>query len=243
MRKLAAAAVSAAALAGAAVAVASTTWPSVHVTPTVTPSKAGTVAHPQGVKLTTALSWQNLGPTKQPIVTKFFVWFPQGSLYQGGKYTSCSKAKIAKGPGACPSKSIMGTGTGTAYAGSAPGAPLTHPKITVVNGGAKTIYFYTVLNNPARVRKAVVGTLSSATGKYRYKLSVPVPTELQVVAGTPIELTNLNVTAGGKSYAPRWLATTACPGGNWPFKVTTDYLNPNNNATGSASTTASVKCS
>jgi hypothetical protein len=239
MRKLAAAAVSAAALAGAAVAVASTTWPSVHVTPTVTPSKAGTVAHPQGVKLTTAFKWQTLGSTKQPIVTKFFVWFPQGSLYQGGKYTACSKTKIAKGPSACPSKSIMGSGTGTAYASSTQ----THPKITVVNGGAKTIYFYTVLNNPARVRKPVVGTVSSATGKYRYKLSVTVPKELQIVAGVPIELTSLNITAGGKSYAPRWLATTACPGGHWPFKVTTDYLNPNNNATGSASTTASVKCS
>jgi hypothetical protein len=238
MRKLAAAAVSAAALAGAAVAVAATTWPAVHVKATVTPSNAGTAKHPQGVKLTTNLTWQNLGAFKQPIVTKFFVWFPQGSLYQGGKYTSCSKAKIAKGPGACPSKSIMGSGTGTAYASTSQ----THPKITVVNGGAKTIYFYTVLNNPARVRKPVVGTLSSASGKYRYKLTVPVPKQLQVVAGTPIELTNLKVTAGGKSYAPRWLATTACPGGNWPFKVTTDYVANSGTQTGSASATSSVKC-
>jgi hypothetical protein len=238
MRKLAAAAVSVAALAGAGVAVAAATWPSVHVHATVTPSNAGTVSHPQGVKLTTALTWQNLGFAKQPIVTKFFVWFPQGSLYQGGKYSSCSKSKIAKGPGACPAHSIMGSGTGTAYASTTQ----THPKITVVNGGSKTIYFYTVLNNPARVRKPVVGTLSSASGKYRYKLSVPVPKELQVVAGTPISLTNLKVTAGGKSYAPRWLATTACPGGHWPFKVTTDYLNPNNGNTGSASTTSSVAC-
>jgi hypothetical protein len=209
------------------------------VTPTVTPSKAGTAKHPQGVKLTTNITWQKLGTYKQPIVTKFFVWFPKGSLYQGGKYSSCSKTKIAKGPSACPHKSIMGTGTGTAYAGTAK----THPQITVVNGGSKTIYFYTVLNNPAYVHKPVVGTLSSASGKYRYKLSVSVPKSLQIVAGTPVELTNLIVTAGGKSYAPQWLATTACPGGHWPFKVTTDYLNPNTNATGSASTTSSVKCS
>jgi hypothetical protein len=238
MRKLAAAAVSVATLVGATVAVAATTWPSVHVTPTVTPSNAGTVKHPQGVQLKTVFKWQKLGAFKQPIVTKFFIWFPKGSLYQGGKYSSCSKTKIAKGPGACPAHSIMGSGTGTAYAGTS----VTHPKITVVNGGAKTIYFYTVLNNPARVRKPVVGTVSSASGKYRYKLSVTVPKELQVVAGTPIELTNLTVTAGGKSYAPRWLATTACPGGHWPFKVTTDYRSASRNATGSASTAASVKC-
>jgi hypothetical protein len=238
MRKLAAAAVSVAALAGAAAAVAATTWPTVHVKPTVTPSTAGTPSHPQGVKLKTVLTWQKLGAFKQPIVTKFFVWFPKGSLYQGGKYPSCSKSEIAKGPSKCPKHSIMGSGTGTAYASTTK----THPQITVVNGGSKTIYFYTVLNNPARVRKPVVGTLSKASGSYAYELSVSVPKELQVVAGTPIELTYLEVTAGAKSYAPAWLATTACPGGHWPFKVTTDYLNPNNNKTGSASTSSSIKC-
>ena len=99
MRKLAAAAVSVVALAGAAVAVASTTtWPSVKVAPKVSPSKAGTVKHPRGVKLTTAFHWQTLGSSKQPIVTKFFIWFPKGSLYNGGKYKRCSKTKIAKGP-------------------------------------------------------------------------------------------------------------------------------------------------
>lgn len=234
MRKFAAAAVCVAALAGAAAAVGATTWPSVKVTPTVNPSKAGTPKHPQGVKLTTAINWQKLGALKQPIVTKFLIWFPKGSLYQGGKFASCSKSKIAKGPSACPKSSIMGSGSGTAYASTT----TTHPKITVVNGGAKTIYFYTVLNNPARVRKAVVGTVSKSSGKYAYELSAPVPKELQVVAGTPIELTNLKVTAGKGA----WLATTACPGGHWPFKVTTDFVANNSNKTGSSSTSSSVKC-
>lgn len=234
MRKFAAAAVCVAVLAGAAAAVGATTWPSVKVTPTVTPSKAGTPKHPQGVKLTTNFQWQKLGSLKQPIVTKFIVWFPKGSLYQGGKFSSCSKSRIAKGPSKCPKASIMGSGSGTAYDGS----NTTHPKITVVNGGAKTIYFYTSLNNPARVRKAVVGTVTKSSGQFAYELSVPIPKELQVVAGLPIELTNLKITAGKGA----WLATTACPGGHWPFKVTTDYVSNRGSARGSASTSSSVKC-
>jgi hypothetical protein len=236
MRKFAAAAVCVAMLAGAGVAIAAIQSPAVHVKATVTPSKAGTPKHPQGVKLTTNLTWQNLGALKQPIVTKFFVWFPKGSLYNGGKVSSCSKSKIAKGPSKCPKASIVGSGTGTAYAGV---STTTHPKITVVNGGAKTVYFYTVLNNPARVRKAVVGTISKSSGQYAYELSVSIPKELQVVAGDPIELTSLKVTAGKGS----WLATTACPGGKWPFKVTTDYTaGESGSGNGSATATSSVKC-
>ena len=46
---------------GAAVAAGQNTWPSVKVTPTITPKKAGTRAHPQGVKLTTVFHWAELG--------------------------------------------------------------------------------------------------------------------------------------------------------------------------------------
>ena len=123
----------------------------------------------------------------------------------------------------------MGKGTGNAYADTV----ITHPKITVVNGGKSRVYFYTVLNNPARVQAPVVGQISRIGGKYAYKLHVTVPQVLQVVAGVPIELTSLTVKAGKES----WLATTACPGGHWPFSVTTSY-----DSGGSASFTDSIKC-
>ena len=50
--------------------------------------------------------------------------------------------------------------------------------------------------------------------------------------------TYLTVTAGKGT----WLATTDCPGGKWPFSATTTYLNPNTNATGSTSFSASIRC-
>lgn len=240
MRKLAVVGVSCLVglIAAAAAVAATTTWPKVHLKPTLSSTKAGTVKHPKGVKLTSDITWQTLGSAKQPIVTKFMLWFPKGSLYDGGKYPSCSRAKIAGGPSKCPKSSIMGSGSGTAYASTAK----THPKITVVNGGSKTIYFYTVLNNPARVRQPVIGSIKKSSGPYAYELTATVPQDLRIVAGTPIELTELNVIAGGKSYAKNFLATTGCSGGKWPFKITTDYQDPNNGKTGSASFSSSVKC-
>ena len=47
----------------------------------------------------------------------------------------------------------VGSGSGTAYADTV----ITRPKITVVNGGGDRVYFYTVLNNPARVQVPVIG--------------------------------------------------------------------------------------
>jgi hypothetical protein len=219
---------------GAAVALGQSTWPSVKVTPTVSPSKAGTPKHPQGVSLKTVFHWQDLGQASQPIVTTFHILFPKGSLYQASKYPICSYAKVTRGPQACPSGSIMGRGYGIAYADTT----RTEPTITVVNGGPSKIWFYTVLNNPARVQEPVIGNISRMSGKWAYSLSVTVPNNLRIVAGVPIELTSLNVTVGHGSY----LATTSCSGGHWPFQVTTGYENPNTGATGSASYSASVGC-
>jgi hypothetical protein len=235
MRKVAAAGIiGLMAAGGAAVALAQSPWPSLTVTPIVSPNKAGTPQHPQGVHLTTIFHWQDLGQASQPIVITFHLLFPKGSLYQGSKYPICSLARVSQGPQACPKGSIMGHGSGVAYADTTK----TVPQITVVNGGASHIWFYTVLNNPARVQEPVIGTISRLGGKWAYSLSVTVPQNLRVVAGVPIELTSLNVTAGGGA----WIATTGCTGGKWPYQVTTGYENPNTNAMGSYTYNASVHC-
>ena len=239
MRKLVVAGVTGALLvSGGAVALAQGTWPSVTVTPKVSPTKAGTKQHPRGVKLTTVFHWQTLGAASQPIVTTFRILFPKGSLYNGGSYPTCSQHTLSlDGPSGCKKAAIMGHGTGTAYADTT----VTHPTITVVNGGASKLYFYTVLNNPARVQQPVVGHITRMSGKYAYALSVTIPQDLRIVAGVPIELTYLKVVAGGAGHGA-WLATTGCSHGHWPFSVTTGYENPNSNATGSSSYSSSVAC-
>jgi hypothetical protein len=191
-------------------------------TATVTPNKAGTPKKPQGVKLSVKVNWTTPGDGDKPVIQKGIVYFPKGSLYNGGKYPSCAQNKITRdGPKACPPHSIMGTGTGTAFADTV----VTRPAITVVNGGANKVYLYTVLNNPAYVRAPVPGVIEKLSGQWAYKLTLTVPKSLQIVAGVPIALQDLTVTAGGKSYAKDWLATTACTGGKWPFSVQTFYDN------------------
>lgn len=210
-------------------------WPAVHVNPTVIPDKAGTPRHPQSVKLVTRIGWSSLGSTNQPIVTHFFLLFPKGSQYNGAKDPQCGLAKLNRGgPQACPAASIMGHGTGTAYADTT----VTHPQITVINGGGSLVYFYTVLNNPARVQEPVIGHIARMGGQWAYSLNVTVPNNLRIVADVPIELTSLSVTAGKGN----WLATTGCSGGKWPFYIKTSYVNPNTNATGSSFENGTAAC-
>jgi hypothetical protein len=167
-------------------------------TSTVSPNKAGTKKKPQGVKLTYKATYTTPEDVEHPIITGGSVLFPKGALYNGGKYPKCSQATLSRGgPSKCPPKSIMGSGSGVARADNVK----TVPRITVINGGASKVWFWTVLQNPARVQAAVPGTITKMSGKWAYKLTFKVPTSLQIVAGIPITLDSLSVTAGGKSWA------------------------------------------
>lgn len=177
------------------------------------PLTAGSPRHPQGLKLRMTFGWQGLPSGQQPTVVRIDVWFPKGSVYNGAKYPICSFRTLGVGgPQACPKRSIMGSGTGTAYADTT----VTRPRITVVNGGASTVYFYTVLNNPARVQEPVIGHITRLHGEFSYHLTATIPQNLRVVAGIPIELTFLDITAGRGT----WLASTNSPAG---IKIQSTY--------------------
>jgi hypothetical protein len=188
------------------------------VTPTVSPNKAGTKKKPQGVKLAFTISLDTPADLDKPILQSGDVLFPKGALYNGAKFAKCAQAKLAaSGPAGCPKDSIMGTGTGDAYADTV----ITHPALTIINGGGSDVWIWTVLTNPARVQKIVPGHITKMSGQWAYKLHFTVPDELQVVAGVPIAVKTLKITAGGKSYAKDWLATTSCPSNKkWPFSMT-----------------------
>ncbi len=179
------------------------------------PLTAGSPGHPQGLKLQMTFGWTGLNEANQPLITRIDAWFPKGSQYNGAKYPRCSVSTLdRRGPTGCPKGSIMGKGGGVAFADQT----TTRPRITVVNGGPKIVYFYTVLNNPARVQEPVVGHITRLHGHFTYHLSATIPQNLRIVAGVPIKLTSLNVTAG----RAKWLATTNAPGG---IKISTTFDN------------------
>ena len=214
MRKLALAGIAGMLIGGAAVAAAaSSAVHAVGVSVARDRLSAGSPSHPQGVKLTTALSWEGLKPGNAPTINRIDLWFPTGTRYNGASYPSCSYARLnAAGPSACPKDSIMGSGTATAFADTV----VTRPRITVVNGGKDRVYFYTVLNNPARVQVPVIGQVTRLPGMWAYHLSATIPPRLLVVAGVPIRFTALQVSAGRGT----WLAVTAPPSG---IKIVTSF--------------------
>jgi hypothetical protein len=216
MRKLALAVVVGLLLgAGAAAALATARTTAHTVARAADPLSAGSPSHPQGVKLAVTLGWLTPDPATQPLVTKLDLWFPRGSQFNGARFPTCSVRVLdSAGPAGCPKASIMGRGIGDAYADTV----ITHPTFTVVNGGSSVVYFYTVLNNPARVQEPVVAHITRLRSAFTYHLSVTIPNNLLLVAGVPIRLTSLRITAGRGD----WLAITAPPAG---IKVVTTFNN------------------
>jgi hypothetical protein len=193
----------------------------------VTPNKAGTKKKPQSVKLSFEGSMSTTGEDglNKPVVNKVEILLPKDGYYAGGKLPKgvkgkvtpkCSEAAMLNGlpQDQCPKGSIVGTGSGTAWADTVK----TTVKLTLVNGGANMIYAFTELTNPAVVQLPVPGKIQKQSGEWGYKVTFTVPEELQVVAGVPISLISLKAKTTAKNY----LFTTSCPKSKkWPYQVTT----------------------
>jgi hypothetical protein len=188
----------------------------------VTPNKAGTPKHPQGINIDVKSKIETPRDYDPPLAQTVDVWISKGGNYNGGKYPTCTPQKLERGGiDACPKKSIMGHGTGKADADGVASIP----DITVVNGGSKAVHFYTVLEHPARVQKAVTATIAKlSSGPWGYKVHASIPRSLQIVAGIPLRVESLHVNAGFKSYAKDWIATTMCPSNRkWKYHVEVHY--------------------
>jgi hypothetical protein len=193
----------------------------------VSPKKAGTKKHPQGVKLGFKVHWSTQAGFEPPIITAATAILPKGGVYNGGKYPKCSATTLnRKGLKGCPAHSIMGTAKSTAFADTT----ITHPKVTFVNGGKNKMCFFAQLTNPARVNLCAPATITRL-GNGGYRVRITVPEALQVVAGVPIALTDFNGTIGGKAYARDYIATTSCPKSKkYEFSVETTYLYSDNHS-------------
>jgi hypothetical protein len=188
----------------------------------VTPNKAGTPKHPQGINIDVKSTIDTPRDYDPPLAQTVDVWISKGGNYNGGRFPTCSPQTMERGGiGACPKHSIMGHGTGKADADGVASIP----DITVVNGGASSVSFYTVLQHPARVQKAVTATIAKLkSGPWGYKVHASIPRSLQIVAGIPLRVESLHVNAGAKSYAKDWIATTMCPSGHrWKYHVEVHY--------------------
>jgi hypothetical protein len=203
----------------------------------VTPKKAGTKKKPQSHQLTGSLEFKTITQgVEPPIVTGGEFMIPKHGLWGGGKYKTCSGAKMRKAQSTdvCPKESIIGSGSGVAFADNVDAAP----DVVFVNGGKNTAWAFTTLYNPALVQEPIQIKIAKASGKWAYKVSFKVPEVLQIVAGVPVTLRNFKFTIGGKfklpgssktidarKYAPLLVASDGCPKNKiLPYEATAHYL-------------------
>lgn len=208
---------------------------SIKVEAKATPNNGGTKKKPQGHRVTAKVTVTTSGDVEHPIVESGEIYFPKGGKYQGEKYTKCSSSTLSRGgPSACPAKSKIGKGSGSASADTVEAGP----QVQIFNGGKNLTLAYVTLQRPARVRATIAAKLTPMSGQWSYKLHFDVPQTLQVVAGIPVTLNNLTLIAGYTKAAKDIIATTSCGAGNkWPFKVDLHL------STGATTTyTSSVAC-
>jgi len=244
MRKLAvlpvALAAAAVVAAPAAAQVPETTF---EATAKVTPKKAGTKKNPQGIQISGSLKFNTVTQgVEPPIITGGDVLIAKGGTYNGGKYKSCSGAKMrrAQSTDVCPKTSIMGNGRGVALADTVDAKPT----VTFVNGGKNVLWAFTTLYNPALVQEPIAIKIKKlSSSKWGYRASFRVPKILQVVAGVPITLRSFNFKIGRKPYARDFLVTTSCPKSKkYPYEATAFYLY-NDGTTASKKYSSTVACS
>lgn len=177
---------------------------SIEIDASVTPSQAGTDARPQPIRVGLDLRLGAPRDVDPPQLSYADVELPTGIRYGGGGLPSCPQETLeSDGVDGCPAGSVVGHGTAVVLVDTA----RTEARITVVNGGADKLFYYTVMDHPARVAAPIVGTVTKLDAPWAYRLHLVVPRKLQVVAGVPVALRRLKVSAGTGT----WLASTSCP--------------------------------
>ncbi len=227
--------------AGAASALAQQERPSTVVTTkmAVTPSKAGTIAQPQGVVVRGSVQVVSEPGFDPPIITGEDILFGEGFSYNGDRYPRCLKVVLDfQGPAGCPRASIMGGAWGTGRADTV----LASMRVTLFNAGAARLLAYAEVDHPARVRRAVVVSTQDLIGAWRHQSSFMVPKDLQIVAGIPIQLNNLYFSLGGRPWAKDYITTTSCPTGGWRYQAGLHYLYDSLDQTSDDAVEGTVAC-
>jgi hypothetical protein len=205
----------------------------------VTPTKAGTAAHPQGVVVRGSVQVVSEPGFDPPIITGEDILFGEGFSYNGDRYPRCAKIVLDfQGPAGCPQESIMGTASGTGRADTV----LAHMRVILFNAGAAHLLAYTTVDHPARVRRTIVLSTQTLIGAWRRQSTFMVPRDLQVVAGLPIQLNNLFFSLGGRPWAKDYITTTSCPDGGWHYQASLHYLFDNLDETSDEAVTGAVAC-
>ena len=248
MRKTLIAAIAAlAALALTAVAFAQNPAPSIDVTATVSPTKAGTKKKPKSEKLNLTINNSRESKTS---ASKIEISIPKSMKLSTKGLKTCSVSKLdSQGKANCPKGSLAGIGTADALVNPASPnpAPLKFNVSTFVAGKNLLAFYLEQQGTDSGVQQALPAKITSVKHKvYGQRLTINIPANLQQPApGVYSTLIQIKNSLGLKSGDHALLTSIGCPKTReHPIGVKVSYVpNPNPPAASSASSTDGAACS
>ena len=235
------------ALALAAVAIAQTP-PSIDVTATASPSKAGTKKKPKSEKVN--LNIVNSRESKTS-ASKIEISFPKSLVLSTKGLKTCSVSKLdSQGKASCPKGSLAGLGTAEALLNptSANPAPLKFNVSTFVAGKNLLAFYLEQQGTDSGVQQALPAKITKVRGNkvFGQKLTINIPENLQQPApGVYSALIQIKNSLGLKSGKHALVKSIGCPKTReHPIGVKVSYVpNPNPPVSSSASSTDGAPCS
>ena len=234
------------ALALAAVAIAQTP-PSIDVTATASPSKAGTKKKPKSEKINLTI---NNNRDSKTSASKIEISFPKTLKLSTKGLKTCSVSKLdSQGKASCPKGSLAGLGTAEALLNptSANPASLKFNVSTFVAGKNLLAFYLEQQGTDSGVQQALPAKITTVKNKvYGQKLTINIPGNLQQPApGVYSALIQIKNSLGLKSGSNALIKSIGCPKTReHPIGVKVTYVpNPNPPASSSASSVDGAPCS
>ena len=236
------------ALALAAVAIAQTPPPSIDVTATISPSKAGTKKKPKSEKLNLLIDNNRDSKTS---ASKIEISFPKTLVLSTKGLKTCSVAKLdAQGKASCPRASVAGLGTANALVNPTSDNPASLKfNVTTYVAGTNLLAFYLEQQgNDSGVQQALPAKITTVSGSKTYgqKITISIPANLQQPApGVYSTLIQIKNSLGLKSGTNALVKSIGCPKAReHQIGVKVSYVpNPNPPAASSASSADGAPCS
>jgi hypothetical protein len=206
-------------------------------------SKAGTKDKPKSVgslKVTTTTTPGPVNPAGSFAVTQAVIFFDKNLVFNAAAFKACSTSDLTTIDTKC-----AGVAKGAVGSGSAQGSALGQVEPLQVkayngpkSGAGYKFYLHVTGSTPLAIDTVIVAKLTKATGKFGWKLTVPIPPELQKPSGVLATLTSFITTVKGTSKGKPYVGLKGCSGGKLNFKGTFSYTDGT-----SKDATSTAKCS
>jgi hypothetical protein len=156
-------------------------------------------------------------------VSKAVIYFPHGPRVNGRLFPSCDPQRLRRFRGAaraCPRGSRLGGGVAVGASPQFGIGVREHLKVDLYNGkGGRSIVFFLRGLNPVLISGMIVAPFKALHGgRWGYRLTMPVPHDLQEIAsGIFASLLDFRVTTGGSvvrgGHRYGFIEALACPPG------------------------------